>query len=146
MTASGLLLLDIAGYGGLSVTDKGQALLRGEESFARRADPPKKRTAKTRGEVAAEPLDEADAVLLDALKRLRLKLAKEREVPAYVIFSDRTLADMARRKPVTDEAFGEVYFRAYHKVEGPDGFEDLIIAGRYLDGLQELASARRPAT
>lgn len=32
-----------------------------------------------------------------------------------------------------DEAFGEVYFNAYHKVHSGDGFEDMIIAGRYLD-------------
>ncbi|MCB1844346.1 MAG: nuclear transport factor 2 family protein [Halioglobus sp.] len=31
------------------------------------------------------------------------------------------------------EAFGEVYFRAYHQVETPEGLEDLVIAGRYLD-------------
>ncbi len=32
-----------------------------------------------------------------------------------------------------DQAYGEVYFNAYHKVEGPEGHEDVIIAGRYLD-------------
>ncbi len=34
-----------------------------------------------------------------------------------------------------EEAFGEVYFNAYHKVPAPsgDGFEDLVIAGRYID-------------
>jgi hypothetical protein len=32
-----------------------------------------------------------------------------------------------------DEAFGEVYFNAYHKVAAESGFEDIIIAGRYLD-------------
>jgi hypothetical protein len=32
-----------------------------------------------------------------------------------------------------DEAYGEVYFNAYHKVQGEAGFEDIIIAGRYLD-------------
>jgi SnoaL-like domain len=32
-----------------------------------------------------------------------------------------------------DEAFGEVYFNAYHKVMGEAGFEDVTIAGRYLD-------------
>ncbi len=32
-----------------------------------------------------------------------------------------------------DEAFGEVYFNAYHKVPSEQGFEDVIIAGRYLD-------------
>ena len=32
-----------------------------------------------------------------------------------------------------DEAYGEVYFQAYHKVKGEFGFEDITIAGRYLD-------------
>ncbi|NND69621.1 MAG: nuclear transport factor 2 family protein [Halioglobus sp.] len=32
-----------------------------------------------------------------------------------------------------NEAFGEVYFNAYHKVQGENGCEDVIIAGRYLD-------------
>ena len=35
-----------------------------------------------------------------------------------------------------DEAFGEVYFNAYHKVDTGTGFEDIIIAGRYLDRLE----------
>ena len=34
---------------------------------------------------------------------------------------------------VGDEAYGEVYFNAYHKIKGEEGFEDVIIAGRYLD-------------
>jgi len=32
-----------------------------------------------------------------------------------------------------DEAFGEVYFQAYHKIKTDKGFEDVTIAGRYLD-------------
>ena len=32
-----------------------------------------------------------------------------------------------------NEAYGEVYFHAYHKVEGEQGPQDLIVAGRYLD-------------
>jgi hypothetical protein len=32
-----------------------------------------------------------------------------------------------------DEAFGEIYFQAYHKTRSESGFEDLIIAGRYID-------------
>jgi hypothetical protein len=32
-----------------------------------------------------------------------------------------------------DEAFGEVYFNAYHKVKSDTGYDDIIIAGRYLD-------------
>ena len=40
-----------------------------------------------------------DPALLAALKAVRLRLARERQVPAYVIFSDRTLIDMAARRP-----------------------------------------------
>ena len=32
-----------------------------------------------------------------------------------------------------EEAFGEIYFNAYHKVETDDGPQDIVIAGRYLD-------------
>jgi ATP-dependent DNA helicase RecQ len=48
-----------------------------------------------------------DASLLATLKSLRLRLAKERQVPAYV-FSDRTLIDMAERRPRDLDAFAEV--------------------------------------
>jgi ATP-dependent DNA helicase RecQ len=42
-----------------------------------------------------------DASLFDALRALRRELATERGVPAYVIFSDATLAEMAARRPRT---------------------------------------------
>ena len=35
-----------------------------------------------------------------------------------------------------DEAFGEVYFNAYHKMSAEEGHDDMIIAGRYLDRYQ----------
>ena len=38
---------------------------------------------------------DADEELLGQLKRKRMELASERRVPAYVIFSDRSLIDMA---------------------------------------------------
>jgi len=41
--------------------------------------------------------------LFDKLKALRKKIADEREVPAFVIFSDKTLHDMALKKPETNE-------------------------------------------
>ncbi len=44
-----------------------------------------------------------------------------------------------------DEAFGEVYFNAYHKVMGEAGFEDVTIAGRYLDRYERRAGIWRIA-
>ncbi|MDD9918883.1 MAG: DNA helicase RecQ, partial [Rhodospirillaceae bacterium] len=100
LVAAGFLKLDIEGYGGLSVTDKGQTLLEGDESFAYREDrAPAKPTRKSRSAAPLPELDDADDALLAALKNLRLRLAKERGVPAYVVFSDRSLIDMAQRRP-----------------------------------------------
>lgn len=53
-------------------------------------------------------LSSAQAELYDVLRELRGVLAKEAGVPAYVVFSNATLADMARKKPHTMSAFKKV--------------------------------------
>jgi ATP-dependent DNA helicase RecQ len=88
------------------------ALLSGEGAFRYRQDriskdPKAKR--ETAAAKAADNLDPADAQLLRSLKTLRLELAKERGVPAYVIFSDRSLVDMAAKRPGTQDDFADVY-------------------------------------
>ena len=118
MVATGLLRLDIAGYGGLATTETGRALLRGDGAFhyredttaARPAAPPKATPDAQPGTEPPDPppLDDEQAALLAALKALRLQLAKERGVPAFVVFHDRTLIDMAQRRPRTEEEFAQV--------------------------------------
>ena len=112
MVATGFLRLDIAGYGGLGITDKGRDLLRGKGVFRYREDTvaarPLAPSRETRGKEPEHPLTGDQTTLLGVLKVLRLELAKERGVPAYVVFPDRTLIDMARRRPRTREEFAEV--------------------------------------
>jgi ATP-dependent DNA helicase RecQ len=107
LVANGFLTLDIGGHGGVSIADLGQALRRGEAAFAYRVEPPRigRGTARLAQEMGVELRDSA---LLATLKAVRLRLAKERQVPAYVIFSDRTLIDMAERAPRDLDAFAEV--------------------------------------
>ena len=50
--------------------------------------------------------EEAD--LFDVLKELRAQLAKEAGIPAYVVFSNATLTDMAKKKPKTMSEFRKV--------------------------------------
>jgi len=112
MVAADLLEIDIAGYGGLRLTPAGNELMHGHASFHYRPDriaKPAKPSSRARAAAAAENLDEADADLLLALKSLRLDLAKERDVPAYVIFSDRTLIDMAQKRPRDRDEFAQVF-------------------------------------
>lgn len=110
LVAGQFLNLDVAGYGGLEIASLGHDLLSGKTSFQHRPDhePAGGKRSKRK---ASEPFDQADVPLslLSALKRLRLSLAKERNVPAYVIFSDRSLADMARLEPKTLNEFAEVH-------------------------------------
>ena len=115
LVATGLLRLDVAGYGGLEITNKGRALLHGDGEFLYRKDTvvtgassPSRKTRGRRDKEAGRPLDGDQAALLDALKALRLELARARGVPAYIVFPDRTLIDMARRSPRTQEEFAEV--------------------------------------
>jgi ATP-dependent DNA helicase RecQ len=61
-----------------------------------------KRARTRKGEIAC------DEVLFDRLRTLRRKLADARDVPAYIIFSDATLREMARNYPTTEAGFGRL--------------------------------------
>ena len=112
LVAAGFLQLDIAGYGGIKLTAKGRELLAGEGEFLYRKDTVKPSAKSERREqrkqqqlIASQPLDESQNALLARLKALRLELAKERGVPAYVVFPDRALIEMAQRQPRTEAEF-----------------------------------------
>lgn len=59
-------------------------------------------------EVGTQKLPEEAADLFDVLKELRMSLAKESGIPAYVVFSNATLTDMAKKKPKTMSEFRKV--------------------------------------
>ena len=111
LVAAGFLLLDVKDYGGLSITARGAELLRGQETFRYRKDtfPAAARKTRRDGQLAMGDLSESETALFNALKARRLALARERGVPAYVIFPDRALADMARRKPASETEFAQVH-------------------------------------
>ena len=76
-----------------------------EEAPAAPRKPATKRVAG-KGAIPAAVMDEEAAPdLLLRLKALRRQLADERKVPAYLVFSDASLIDMARSRPTTDAEF-----------------------------------------
>jgi ATP-dependent DNA helicase RecQ len=89
-------------YNVLSVSAEGRRVLKGEVT-PRLLKPAEKRERKAK--VAAESWEGVDKGLFEALRRLRASLASERGVPAYIIFGDATLRDMARRRPSTLQRF-----------------------------------------
>jgi len=89
-------------YPTLSITEKGSAVLKGDEEFFTLE------IASTGKNVTAETAGRYNRELFDRLKLVRRRLAEERDVPPYVIFSDRTLQEMCRLFPVTDAALSGV--------------------------------------
>lgn len=101
----GYLTQDIARFSVLGLTAKARPLLRGEETLILAQPRTRVPTAK-RGRAAGAPggapvLTPADEALFEQLRALRRELAQAQGVPAYVVFSDLTLAEMAARRPAT---------------------------------------------
>ncbi|MHC4528974.1 MAG: DNA helicase RecQ [Planctomycetota bacterium] len=92
-------------YNVLTVTASGRQVLRGEETP--RLLKPATKPVKV-SKVAVDSWEGVDKGLFEALRRLRTTIAGEKRVPAYVVFGDRALRDMARRRPSTLEALLEV--------------------------------------
>jgi ATP-dependent DNA helicase RecQ len=107
--AAGALRTASAEHGGFALTEKGEAILLGRNQIMLRSDPltPRERGGDRRRAAATQDAD-ADG-LLAALKRRRLELAHEEGVPAYVIFADRTLIDMAEKRPATLDEMLDVH-------------------------------------
>ncbi len=105
MMGHDLMRPDPERHGALRMTQKARPLLRGEEQITLRADT--LRAAKSGPRVHAL-ISEEDAPLLSALKAKRRELAEAANVPAYIIFTDRTLIEMAEVKPATLDAFAGI--------------------------------------
>jgi len=90
---------DAERYGGWRVSEAGWRVLKGKEKVTLRKDA---LSLKDKTPKAAPDLPtDYDKALLERLRGLRRTLADERSVPAYVIFSDRTLIEMAARVPLS---------------------------------------------
>jgi ATP-dependent DNA helicase RecQ len=94
-------------HGGLGIAHQGHALSRSEVAFTYRVA--EVRIRSRAGSDVADKAEAGDPALLAVLKAVRLRLAHERQVPAFVIFSDRTLIDMSRRSPRDLDAFATVH-------------------------------------
>ncbi|MEL7132386.1 MAG: DNA helicase RecQ [Pseudomonadota bacterium] len=93
-------------YGALRMTDAALPILRDEAKITLRRDTIK--AAAARRPAVKAMVSEDDAPLLSALKAKRRALAEAAKVPAYVIFPDRTLIEMAERRPSNLDQMAQV--------------------------------------
>jgi ATP-dependent DNA helicase RecQ len=113
----------------LKLTAEGVALMKDPGALpsltlARQRKPVKGKPQKRTG-VEAASWEGVDRELFDSLRALRLRIARDRGVPPYVVFHDTTLRELARQKPATREALGHVYGVGVRKLED---LGDVILA------------------
>ncbi|MXX91190.1 MAG: ATP-dependent DNA helicase RecQ, partial [Boseongicola sp. SB0677_bin_26] len=107
LAATDVLRIDIGGYGALQLGARARAVLKGVENVAlhgEAATPSRKRR-----QAAEFPAGNTDPALLARLKQARLEIAREEGVPAFVVFHDRSLQDMAARKPQSLEQLADCH-------------------------------------
>ncbi|WP_414833323.1 DNA helicase RecQ [Afifella sp. YEN Y35] len=95
-----LVDVDLAGHGGLSISTAGRDFLRDKPTLMLRVPAPRRsRRGKGGQSTAQSVVPEADRDLFQALREKRLKIARQQNVPPYVIFHDKTLIELAAARP-----------------------------------------------
>lgn len=106
-------------YGVLRFTPSGIELMRGEGEVlltkpTRKDSVRKERRRRTREELDLDPVEEE---LFDKLRVLRRELARERNVPPYIILGDVSLRQLARHRPASREGLLKIYGIGEQKAE-----------------------------
>ena len=117
LVALGLLRADAERYGALAVTADARPVLRGESRLElRRARPQRSGGRRAESRRDADLAAGVDPALLDALRALRRELAQAQSVPAYVVFHDATLRELARLRPTSESELRRVAGIGDHKL------------------------------
>ena len=104
----GLMAASDGEYPTLAVTGRGREFLKNRESLTLSRRPGTESRAESRGRRSRNDGGGYDAALYNELSALRKQIADERGIPAFMIFGNRTLQDMARRAPRTIPEFSRV--------------------------------------
>ncbi|MEX0306391.1 MAG: DNA helicase RecQ [Ruegeria sp.] len=123
-------------HGALRMTETAKPILKGEAQINLRKDTIRK---ATRRPAVKAMVSEEDAPLLSALKAKRRALAESARVPAYVIFPDRTLIEMAETRPATLDDMARISGIGAKKLERYGATFLEVLTG----AVEELHPARR---
>ncbi len=119
LIAHNFLAVELESHGSVKLTETARPVLRGEQrlQFRRQiAQVKAKREGRSRSRMPVS-IAASDQPLWDALRALRKDLADEASVPAYVVFTDATLADMVQKRPESLEEMSMVSGVGDHKLE-----------------------------
>ncbi|WJF90537.1 DNA helicase RecQ [Paraburkholderia bonniea] len=122
LVAFGYLTVDHAGYGSLVLTETSKPVLKGQQvvTLRRYVKPTRTRQTSTRTSERADPtigMGPRERARWDRLRAWRTETAKADGVPAYVIFHDATLAEIARNAPVSLEDLRDIQGMGARKLD-----------------------------
>ena len=100
--------MDHDAHGAVKLTPTSRALLKGEQRFELRRVLPRQGPAKVSRALLPDDLSPASVELLLRLKAWRSSEARSQSLPAYVIFHDSTLVEIARSQPQDLDALSRV--------------------------------------
>jgi len=105
LVSQNLLMVDVNEHNGIKITEKGFLFLKKKESVNFRKLTEKQKAKKEKsGKKSKVVLDnDLDQSLYENLRTARQQMAKKRRVPAYVIFNDKTLIELAQARPQSFE-------------------------------------------
>jgi ATP-dependent DNA helicase RecQ len=107
LMAAGYLTVDLSRRAGFQLTDKSWDVLKGEQKILFRQDVGPLKPAMRSTGVSMQrhtELDRDAQALWEELRRVRHEIARELGLPAYIVFHDKTLKEMARVRPATRTA------------------------------------------
>ncbi|MGV1751746.1 DNA helicase RecQ [Agrobacterium sp. CG674] len=110
LIAARLIEVDLAGHGGLSISDTGRDFLREKPTLMLRKPQAPRKTSRDRQSSGAKTIDlpAEDAALFQALRERRMEIARTQNLPPYVIFHDKTLIELAGARPTSRSEMAEV--------------------------------------
>lgn len=116
LVARGLLFVDMDAHGAIKMTHEGVEFLKEKPPLQMRLDPKtiggksssSSSSSSTKTDLMAALESVADQELFASLKALRMSIAKENNVPPYVVFHDKTLIEMVLAKPSSLEAMSNI--------------------------------------
>ena len=110
LVSRNLLMVDVNEYNGIKITKKGFAFLKRKESIEFRKLSLKRKATRNKASRTSKPAlnNVTDQNLFEKLKEARQVMAKKRRVPAYVIFHDKTLIELAEIRPQSFEEMLEI--------------------------------------
>ena len=107
--SAGHINIDIENYGALKILKTGNDILFNSHKFKRREEMITAKADVIKTKKILSKITDDEELLYNKLKELRLEFAKKLKLPAYVIFPDKTLIEMAKFKPKNFDELEKIY-------------------------------------